>query len=146
MTAPAQIRRGIAELQAEIAQFYADHFYALDSGDAEQWAQTFTEDGAFYPPNKPEPVRGRAALQTAVTAAHQDFVARGEQRRHWHGMVSVQPQDDGSLAVRCYAQILVTPAGGPTALHLSCVCRDTFVWQDEQWRVSERRVTRDDLR
>lgn len=145
MTAPADVRR-IADLQAEIAQFYADHFYALDSGDAATWAQTFTEGGAFYPPNRPEPVRGRAALQAAVTAAHRDYEQRGEQRRHWHGMVSVHPQGDGSLAVRCYAQIIVTPAGGPAALHLSCVCRDTFVWQDGQWRVSERRVSRDDQR
>ncbi len=134
----------IERLQAEIGQFYADHFYLLDSGDAQQWALTFTEDGAFYPPHRPEPLRGRETLAQGVTAAHREYQERGEQRRHWHGMVSVNPQPDGTVAVRCYAQIIVTPQGGTPTLHLSCVCRDVFVRRDGQWLVSERRVTRDD--
>ena len=145
MTVTAQpIRLSLAELQAEIAQFYADHFYLLDSGQAQRWADTFTADGAFYPPHRPEPLRGRATLADGVAAAHQEYEQRGEQRRHWHGMVSVNPQPDGRLAVRCYAQIIVTPRGGTPSLHLSCVCHDVFVREDGRWLVAERRVTRDD--
>ncbi len=141
----APARRSLAELHAQVGQFYADHFYLLDSGRAEEWAQTFTEDGEFWPPNRPEPLRGREVLAAGVREAHAGYEEQDEQRRHWHGMVSVQPQDDGSLVVRCYAQILVTAKGGPTRLHLSCVCHDRFVWDTGQWRVQSRRVTRDDL-
>ncbi len=94
--APAQ--QSLAELHAQIGQFYADHFYLLDSGRADEWAQTFTEDGEFWPPNRPEPLKGREVLTAGVRKAH------------------------------------------------SCVCHDRFVWDEGQWRVQSRKVTRDDLR
>lgn len=135
-----------SQLYTDVQQFYARHFHLLDSGDAESWAQTFTEDGYFWPVSVlPEPVRGRAALTAAVRATHDRLAAAGERHRHWHGMVHVQPAGDGTLSVRCYAQIFAIPAGGPARLHLHCVCEDVLVHDDGQWKVRERRVTRDDL-
>ena len=32
---------------SQIQQFYARHFQLLDSGAAEEWALTFTQDGSF---------------------------------------------------------------------------------------------------
>lgn len=146
-TATPVDRATAAQLHSEVQQFYARHFHLLDSGDAEGWANTFTEDGFFHPETLPEPVRGRAALTAGVTRTHQDLVAAGEQRRHWHGMVAVTPREgtDDVLDVRCYALIFATPRGGTSALRLSCVCEDVLVRAGDSWQVKERRVTRDDL-
>jgi hypothetical protein len=129
----------------EVQQFYARHMHLLDAGRAAEWAETFTADGVFDAPTLPAPTRGRAALTAAVTAAHQAMVEAGEVRRHWHGMVALDPREDGSLHVTCYAQVIHTPRGGESRLHRSCVCEDTLVREDGEWKVAHRRVTRDDL-
>ncbi|MFJ9445096.1 nuclear transport factor 2 family protein [Kitasatospora sp. NPDC101235] len=140
-TAPA----GLVELRAGIEQFYARHFHLLDDGKAAEWAGDFTEDGAFFPPNAPEPLRGRGTLVAGVERAHAEYQEKGEQRRHWHGMIAVQPREDGTILVRCYAQIIITPRGGQARLHLSCVCEDVFVVEGGALLIRERRVSRDDL-
>jgi 3-phenylpropionate/cinnamic acid dioxygenase small subunit len=134
-----------AELYAQVQQFYARHFQLLDAGRAEEWAQTFTTDGWFWPKLLPEPVRGRAALAAGVRRTHEKLAAEDVQHRHWHGMLDVQPRPDGSLDVRCYALIFATPRGDAPRLHLTCVCEDVLVREDGEWRVAQRRVTRDDL-
>jgi hypothetical protein len=138
-------RLALAELRAEVEQFYARHFHLLDSGQAAEWALTFTEDGAFHPPGDRAPVRGRAALADGVGAGYQRLLDAGEVHRHWHGMIAVDARDDGTVHVRCYALILATPRGGPTRSHLSCVCDDIFVREGGALLVRERRVSRDDL-
>lgn len=142
---PDVAQSDLGRLYPLIQQFYARHFQLLDKGAAREWAQTFTEDGSFAPPSLPEPIRGRAALAAAVTRAHADLVRTGEQHRHWHGMIAIDPQDQRTLQVRCYALIIATPRDGHPRIHLSCVCEDQFRLEaDGEWRVHERRVTRDD--
>jgi 3-phenylpropionate/cinnamic acid dioxygenase small subunit len=135
----------LEELYAQVQLFYANHMQLLDDGKAEEWAQTFTEDGTFGAPNYPQPARGRAALAAGVRQTHAELLASGVRRRHWHGMVSVRRNDDGTLSVRCYALVFHTPRGEATQLHRTCVCQDTLVWEDGGWRVRDRVVTRDDL-
>ncbi|WP_432840370.1 nuclear transport factor 2 family protein [Dactylosporangium sp. CA-092794] len=144
MTIAPQHRLTLAELRAEIEQFYAEHFHLLDSGAAAEWARTFTEDGVFVPPGGKAPVRGREALATGVAAGYQRLLAAGEVHRHWHGMVAVHPRADGTVQVRCYALILATPRGGPTRTHLSCFAEDVFVREEGRLLLRERRVSRDD--
>lgn len=136
---------GFDRIYAEVQQFYAHHMQLLDSGAAEEWAQTFTEDCVVSLPTMPEPVRGRARLAEAVARAAADRVARGEVQRHWHGMVAVHPDSDGTARVRCYALVFLTPLGGEPRLHRTCVCEDVLVAGPNGWQVRERRVTRDDL-
>lgn len=50
-----------AEDREEMIELVARYNYAIDSRDAEAWADTFTEDGRFYVPPKHD-VRGREAL------------------------------------------------------------------------------------
>jgi 3-phenylpropionate/cinnamic acid dioxygenase small subunit len=139
-------RQTFATVYAEVQQFYAHHFQLLDSGAAKAWADTFTEDGFFHPETMPEPVAGREALASGVARTHQGLIDAGEQRRHWHGMVSVVPREGGEvLDVRCYALIFATPKGGTSALRMTCVCEDVLVRVNDEWQVKERRVTRDDL-
>jgi len=135
------------DLYVQVQQFYARHFQLLDSGDAAGWADTFTEDGWFWPSTLPEPVRGRAALLAGVRATHARLAEMGEQHRHWHGMTHVTEAGPDALRVRCYAQIFAIPAGGQARLQLHCVCEDLLVRSaDGDWQVAERRVTRDDIR
>lgn len=136
---------GPSALYAEVQQFYAEHMHALDDGDADAWALTFTEDAKFEAPNAPQPVAGRAALAAAVRHTARELAAAGEVHRHWHGMVAVYPQPDGSVSARCYALVIATPRGGEPRLHRACVCHDMLVHRDGRWLVHRRRVTRDDL-
>lgn len=100
------------QLFAEVQQFYARHMQYLDDGAAEEWAATFTEDGSFLPPSLPEPVRGRTALAAGARKAAAGLAEAGEVHRHLLSMVAVDPQDDGTLKVRSYAQIVATPGVG----------------------------------
>lgn len=134
-----------AALYAEVQQFYARHMQLLDSGRAQEWADTFTEDGKFAPEHRPEPVVGRRALAEAVRTAHKALVEAGEVRRHWHGMVAVQAAGDGSVHVRCYALIFGTVLGGTAELKMSCVCEDVLVREAGELRVRTRRVTKDGM-
>ncbi|GAA2898747.1 nuclear transport factor 2 family protein [Streptosporangium fragile] len=134
----------LAALYAEVQQFYARHMHLLDAGAAEEWAETFTEDGVFAPPSAPEPIRGRANLTAGVRESAENLAAAGEVHRHLLSMVAVEPQADGSLRVRSYAQIIATPREGTPRLHLMCVCEDVLVRESGELRVRERRVTRDD--
>ncbi|MFF4344852.1 nuclear transport factor 2 family protein [Kitasatospora sp. NPDC001540] len=134
-----------AALRAEVEQFYAAHLQRLDSGAAEAWAADFTADGWFHPQTLPAPVRGRAALAAAARDAHAKLAAANEQHRHWHGMVSVDAQTDGSVKVRCYALVFATTAGQEPRLHRTCVCEDLLVREEGALRISQRVVTRDDM-
>jgi SnoaL-like protein len=136
--------RGLAEIYARVQQFYARHMYLLDTGAAEEWAATFTADGVFAPPSAPEPIVGREALTAGVREAKAKLVEIGEQHRHLLLSLDVEPQADGTLEVRSYAQIIATPRGGQPRLHLMCVTFDKLVTEDGELRVAHRRVTRDD--
>lgn len=137
-------RQAIAEIYAEVQNFYARHMYLLDSGAAQEWADTFTADGVFAPPSAPEPIVGRAALAAGVRESVIRLRERAEQHRHVLLSVDVQPQRDGSLLVRSYAQVIATPRGGEPRLHLMCVTHDVLVREDGELRVKHRRVSRDD--
>lgn len=131
-------------LYAEVQQFYARHMHMLDSGTAEEWARTFTVDGSFKPPSRPEPLCGRAALAAGVRSAAARLAEAGEVHRHLFSMIAVNPQADGSLYVRSYTQIIATPRNGQPRLHLMCVCDDVLVYEGGELLVRDRRVTRDD--
>ncbi|KOG87807.1 nuclear transport factor 2 family protein [Streptomyces varsoviensis] len=132
-------------IYAEVQDFYARHFHLLDAGRAEEWARTYTEDGYFHPEVLDRPVQGHAALTEGVRRTHAELTAKGAQRRHWHGMVAVAPRDADTLDVRCYALVFETPRGGASALRMSCVCEDVLVRDGGDWKIRERKVTRDDM-
>ncbi|MBD0842312.1 nuclear transport factor 2 family protein [Streptomyces sp. TRM68416] len=134
-----------AEVYAEVQQFYAEHLHLLDGGTVDAWADTFTADAIFDVPTLPEPLRGREALAGSLRRTAAQLAADGVQRRHWHGMVAVFPQADGTLRVRCYSLVFSTPLGGDPALHRVCVCEDVLVREDGRLKVHRRKVTRDDL-
>jgi 3-phenylpropionate/cinnamic acid dioxygenase small subunit len=132
-----------AAVYTEVQQFYAQHMHLLDAGDAAGWAATFTEDATVQLPGRPEPVRSRADLETAVRAGLALLAERRETQRHWHGMVAVEPSGEDELRVHCYALVFATRDGGDPWLHRTCTCDDTLVRVAGRWHVRRRRVTRD---
>ncbi|EDY42544.1 nuclear transport factor 2 family protein [Streptomyces sp. SPB074] len=133
-----------ADVYAEVQHFYARQMRHLDSGEAEIWAGTFTEDGSFAPPSRPEPVRGRPALAAGARQSAAALAARGEIQRHWVAMLTVAPAADGTLTAESQVTLVVVPRGGPARLDLVCVCRDVLVREAGELLVRERVVTRDD--
>lgn len=83
--------------------------------------------------------------QEALRRTTQELAEAEEQRRHWHGMVAVFPNDDGSLRVRCYALVFATRREQQPVLHRVCVCEDVLVRENGGLLVKSRKVTRDDL-
>ncbi|GGS05465.1 hypothetical protein GCM10010269_50450 [Streptomyces humidus] len=132
-------------LYLEIQHFYGRQMRHLDSGAVEEWARTFTEDGVFTANAHPEPQRGRAAIEAGARKAAAQLAADGVQRRHWLGMLQVDPGPDGSVVARTYALITSTAQGGQAGIQLSCTCDDVLVREDGQLKVRHRRVFRDDL-
>ncbi|WP_282088953.1 nuclear transport factor 2 family protein [Streptomyces tendae] len=137
--------RVTAEVYAEVQQFYAEHMQLLDGGAVDAWAETFTEDATFAVPTLPEPTRGREGLREALSRTTRELAAARERRRHWHGMVAVFPNGDGSLRVRCYALVFATRLERQPVLHRVCVCEDVLVREGGRLLVKSREVTRDDL-
>lgn len=132
-------------LYREIQHFYARQMHALDSGRADEWAATFTEDGTFAANAQSAPTVGRAALAQAARGTCRELDRQRVVRRHWLGMLTVEPRGADEVYARCYALVIATPKGGAPAMAFSTLCEDILVRESDAWRVRERTVTRDDL-
>jgi SnoaL-like domain len=145
MTLPLEAT-GTAETYHQVERFYARQMQLLDDGAVDKWAGTFTEDGVFAANAYPEPVSGRASIASAARSAVAELARKKIVRRHWLGMLTVDPRPDGTIGTRCYALVISTPEGGPSSVQVSTVCEDVLVSEDGDYLVRERRVTRDDIR
>lgn len=145
MTVTTVAGQATATLYQEIQQFYAQQMHLLDDGRAQEWSLTFTEDGVFGANAHPQAFEGREAIADSAGRACADYAARGVQRRHWLGMVSVEDRGGDAAYARCYALVLETERGGAPVIRASTSCEDRLVRVDGQWLVQDRRVTRDDL-
>ncbi len=132
-----------AGLFQEIQQFYARHMRLLDQGAVEEWAGMFTEDGTFAY-DTGEPITGRAHIAAAAQKRVDQLAAEGVTRRHWLGMLEVDPEDErGVVRTRYYAVSLATERGGRPQLTASTYAEDALVRHEDTWRVLHRRVTHD---
>jgi 3-phenylpropionate/cinnamic acid dioxygenase small subunit len=131
---------------AEVQQFYARHIHLLDDGHVTEAVDTFTEDASFLsPPKISEPVRGKEDLLAGFHAAERTLAQSGERYRRCYTMMAVQPQEDGTVHVRSYVQVIVTRHGEVSRLHAMCVCEDVLVRQNGELKIYDRVVTRDDV-
>lgn len=133
-------------LHQEVQHFYSRQMHHMDSGDAAEWAATFTEDGVFTANAHPAPTRGRAQIEAGARKTARELAEQGLQRRHWLGMLQVDEDADGRIVARSYALIIETPVGGQAAVRLSCTCDDLLVRVDGRLLVQRREVRRDDIR
>jgi bifunctional aromatase (cyclase/dehydratase) len=124
-------------LYGRVQDFYARQMRLLDDGKAEEFAATFTDDGVFAQTSS-APRRGRAAIAVAFRRA----VERrdGRTRRHWFGMLSVDPPTaEGTIRTRYYALVIQG-----SRLHLHTTAEDELVERDGVLLVRSRTVDHDD--
>jgi len=128
-TALTQSAKLTAQDDAEIRQLYARYAYAIDTGDAETWADTFTPDGVFG--NS----KGRAAL---VEFAKTFYQRNQGHSRHWNDQLVITPTADGVTA-HCYL-LLWNTGTRPATLTVAAIYRDTLVRTPNGWRFRSRAV------
>src|SRR5678815_5663436 len=74
----------------DIEQLYSTYNHAIDSGDGEAWAATFTPDGTF---NK---FTGHDQLVGFIQQWKEKM--NGGNRRHWNTNLRIEPSKDGASA------------------------------------------------
>ena len=128
-----------------IRQLLGRYNLAIDLGDAEGWARTFTADGVFRCTGLPEgsPLGGRyQGTDELVAYAKVHYgIAKGR-ARHWNANLVIE--GDGETAtMRCYLLALTAGAGklaGTTGIY-----EDRLRKVDGQWRFVERHIAIDDV-
>lgn len=137
---------GLGDLYGRISQFYAEQMRLLDTGAAEDWAATFTEDGVFRQNIDAAPLRGRAAIAAAARHRVERLRADGLVRRHWLGMVRIDSEPNGTVRTRYYAMAMATGShatGDGLRVYASTVAEDVLVASPNGWLVADRRVLHD---
>jgi hypothetical protein len=117
---------------AEIQQLYAKYNHAIDSGNAEEWAATFTADGVFN--NR---FTGREALIGFVN----NWKANGTSRRHWNSNLTVTASGQGAKG-SVYLMLLDVGVK-PAAVMATGVYSDELVKTADGWRFKSRAVKMD---
>jgi hypothetical protein len=115
----------------DLQQLYARYNMAIDSGDGEAWAATFTPDGVFNTTNV-----GHDALVQFV----KDWREKrdGANRRHANSNLLYTPTDTGARGT-CYL-ILLDIGVRPAAIAMTGVYDDVIVRTPRGWRFTSRTV------
>lgn len=118
----------------EILQLAARYNHAIDYGDPEAWAGTFTEDGTF---NTAQGVQqGHEALAQFAAG----FGTQMAGARHWTNNHIVDGDGD-SATHTCYLNLIQTSDSAKSMI--TGKYEDTLVKIDGQWRFSSRTVSAD---
>jgi len=128
-----------------IRQLLARYNLAIDLGDAEAWAATFTADGVFECTGLPEgsPLGGRhQGTEELVAYAKTNYSIAKGRARHWNANLLID--GDGETAtMRCYLLNLTTATGrmaGTTGIY-----QDRLRKVDGEWCFVERHIAVDDV-
>ena len=115
----------------DIEQLYATYNHAIDSGDAQGWAGTFTPDGTF---NK---FAGHEQLVGFIQQWKEKM--NGANRRHWNTNLSIRPSTDGASATVMLMLVDVTTKG----IVATGMYNDTLVRTANGWRFKSRATKMD---
>lgn len=118
---------------AEIEQLYAQYNWAIDSGDAEGYASTFTEDGVF------NNFTGHDELAGFIATWMKDM--NGGTRKHWNSNLRIT--GDGKTAKGKVYLLLIDTAVQPPGIIASASYNDELVKTSDGWRFSKRGTTSD---
>jgi len=117
----------------EIQQLYAKYNWALDSGDAEGYASTFTPDGVF---------NNNAGHDAIVKFAETFHGGLGGHVRHWNTNLMILPTPDGASG-QVYL-VLVDFGTKPATIATSASYSDELVKTAQGWRF-KKRATKGDV-
>jgi len=117
----------------EIQQLYAKYNWALDSGDAEAYASTFTPDGVF---------NNNVGHDAIVKFANTFHAGLGAHVHHWNTNLMILPTADGASG-QVYL-VLVDFATKPATIATSATYSDELVKTAQGWRF-KKRATKGDV-
>jgi hypothetical protein len=112
----------------EIQQLYARYNIAIDSGDAEGWAATFTPDGVF------NTFSGHDALVGFVKTWREKL--NGATRKHWNN--NLQISGNSKEANASVYLILVDFSTKPPSILTTATYTDSLVKTKDGWRFTKR--------
>ena len=112
----------------EIQQLYARYNIAIDSGDAEGWAATFTPDGVF------NTFSGHDALVGFVKTWREKL--NGATRKHWNN--NLQITGTSKEATASVYLILVDFSTKPPSILTTATYTDSLVKTKNGWRFTKR--------
>ena len=115
----------------DIEQLYATYNHAIDSGDGEAWAATFTADGTF---NK---FTGHDQLVGFIQQWKEKM--NGGARRHWNTNLRIVPSKDGASASVFLMLVDVNTKG----IVATGMYNDTLVKTSHGWRFKTRQTKMD---
>lgn len=125
-----------------IHNLYARYNLCSDAGDAEGFADCFTDDGdlEIHPLGLRRQGRAEFLEHKRADAANR----RGRYRRHWNGSIHIEPIDADTARGRCYLLAYNgEPQGAPTLADCG-VYEDRVVrGPDGAWRFQSRRLEMD---
>jgi hypothetical protein len=140
--ATAAIALASANLQAaelapkdymEIEQLYAQYNHAIDSGDAEGWAATFTPDGTF---NR---FVGHDALVGFIGTWREKL--NGANRRHWNTNLRIVGTPEGANG--SVYLMLMDVGTKPVSVISTGMYTDSLVKTKDGWRFKQRTTKSD---
>ena len=115
----------------DIEQLYATYNHAIDSGDGEAWAATFTPDGTF---NK---FTGHDQLVGFIKRWKEEM--NGGNRRHWNTNLRILPSKDGATA----SVFLMLVDVSTKSIVATGMYNDTLVKTATGWRFKTRATKMD---
>ncbi|MGQ9426389.1 nuclear transport factor 2 family protein [Gilvimarinus sp. F26214L] len=119
-----------AQDYAEIQQLYAQYNWAIDTGDGEAYADTFTPDGVF------NSFEGRDALVGFIKRWTEQM--NGATRKHWNSNLRIT--GDGKTAKGSVYLMLVDTSTQPATILSTGTYSDELVKTRDGWRFSKRSV------
>lgn len=129
-----------------IQDLYARYCQTVDRGDAEGWADTFTEDGKrSYDDNPGVPGRAGRTFTGHADLVSMQSVPRKLRVRHWHGLPVLT--DKGDYLESVVYSMVVDISQDPPAVMAHFTYTDELVkTADGSWRMRSRASARDVLR
>jgi hypothetical protein len=118
----------------EIQQLYARYNNAIDSGDAEAWAATFTPDGVF------NTFAGHDALVGFIKMWREKL--GGATRKHWN--TNLQINGDSKEASASVYLMLVDFGTKPPSILMTGMYSDSLIKTKDGWRFTKR-LTKSDV-
>ena len=111
----------------EIQQLYARYNWALDSGDSQGYAATFTPDGVF---------NNNVGHDAIVKFADTFHAGLGSHVKHWNTNLMITPSAAGATG-QVYL-VLVDYATKPPSIFTSAAYSDELVKTAQGWRFKKR--------